>query len=41
MWLACSHKIPPTEWNHNPNIQNDYRMTTAMYLARSGIIPPI
>ena len=40
MYLANWGIIPPKEWIHNPNLQNEYGKTVAMKLAYHGIIPP-
>ena len=33
-------KIPPKEFHHSPDLQNNYGDTVAMLLAWNGIIPP-
>lgn len=40
MILASKLIIPPKEWVHNPFIHNKNNITTAMFLADKGIIPP-
>ena len=31
--LAYSGIIPPKEWYHNPELQDEYNWTTAMFIA--------
>ncbi len=41
MYLAWEKKvIPPIEYYHDPNIENDEYWTVAHKLANNGIIPP-
>ena len=40
MRLADNEILPPKEWQHDPNIKNNYGETVAMILASKGILPP-
>ena len=40
MILAGYTTIPPKEWYHSPELQNNSGMTVAMRLANRGVIPP-
>ena len=40
MYLSQKGIIPPKEWLHNPNIQNNYGNTVNMYLACNNISIP-
>ena len=40
MIYAKNGMIPPKEWEHNPNKQENNGMTVAMMLAYNNIIPP-
>ena len=41
MCFALNKIIPPKEWQHDPNmIDNFNNCTVGMYLAGNGIIPP-
>lgn len=33
MYLACVGIIPPKQWEHDPEIDNDYQLTVAMLLS--------
>lgn len=39
MELAYNGINPPEQWEHDPEIQNEWGYTTAMELANNGIIP--
>ena len=39
MILAINNITIPNEWYHDPNIQNKYGMTVAMYMARNEKVP--
>ena len=40
MYLAEHGIIPPKEWQHDPNLKNNYNDTVAMILANNIIVPP-
>lgn len=32
--------VPPKEWEHKPELQDNSGYTVAMYLTYNGIVPP-
>ena len=38
--LSINRIIPPSNWEHDPTLENDYGETVAMNLASRRIIPP-
>ena len=40
MFLASIGKIPPREWEHRPDLEDEYGNTVATYFAKNGINIP-
>ena len=40
MLLADNNIIPPSNWEHSPELANDADETVALLLSKGGIVPP-